>query len=80
VLDAAGFSAAHTTVTQYSATQAYETEQILASDSSGVHVLDTVASQHPVSQPPTSYLTGVKLAGDTLSWNRGDTPESAQLQ
>jgi hypothetical protein len=47
------------------------TEQIVASDTTGVHVLDTVASASPASQPVASSLTGLQLSG-TLS--PGTTP------
>jgi hypothetical protein len=58
-----------------SAETACTTEQIVAKDSSGLHVLDTV------STPGTSsdVLTGLTLSGDTLHWKHAGSPESATL-
>ena len=62
-----------------SAFSADRTEQIVARDSTGVHVLDTVAAQSPASQPVTSLLTGLQLSGDTLTWDHAGASESAVL-
>jgi WD40-like Beta Propeller Repeat len=47
-------------------------EQIVANDSSGTHVLDSVSSG-------SGHLSGLALSGDTLTWSHAGTPESAQL-
>ncbi len=78
VIDANGFTAAHTTTTDYG-TQADQTEAILAGDSSGVHILDTVSSQHPITQQGPALLTGLQLSGSSLTWDHAGTPESADL-
>ena len=83
VLGSDGFTAAHTTLLFYNdATvpfSADRTEQIVARDSTGVHVLDTVAAQSPASQPVTSSLTGLQLSGDTLTWDHAGASESVVL-
>ncbi len=87
VLGPDGFSAAHTTRTLVGPCspspcpnrQEHQTEQIIAADSSGVHVLDTLASDYPVRDPGASLLTALQLSGDTLSWSHAGTPESAEL-
>ncbi len=79
VINANGFTAAHTTTADYSITQAEQTEAILAGDSSGIHVLDTLTSQHPISQQGPVLLTGLRLSSDTLTWDHAGTPESADL-
>ena len=48
-------------------------EQIQASDRSGVRTLDQVTTRSG------SFLTGLALTGDTLSWNHGATPMSTTL-
>jgi hypothetical protein len=82
-LGADGFTAAHTTSLFYNnATvppSADHTEQIVASDSTGVHVLDSVASENPAGQPVASSLTGLQLTGDTLTWDHAGASESAVL-
>lgn len=78
VVGSNGFTAAHTILTTYG-TVAYLTERIVASDSSGVHVLDTLNSEHPFSQQGPELLTGLKLSGNTLTWNHDGTAESAEL-
>jgi len=50
------------------------TEQILASDNTGVHTVD--ASAFPGSGP---FLTGLKLTGNLLSWSHAGTPRSVTL-
>jgi len=83
VLGPDGFTAAHTTLLFYNdATvpfSADRTEQIVATDSTGIHVLDTAASANPASQPVTSLLTGLQLSGDTLTWEHAGASESAVL-
>jgi hypothetical protein len=51
-------------------------EQIQASDSTGVHTLDSVTE--PDGSPPA--LTNLTLTGDTLTWNHNGSPRSTQLQ
>jgi hypothetical protein len=51
-------------------------EEIQASDSTGVHTLDSVTE--PDGSPPA--LTNLTLTGDTLAWEHDGTPHSAQLQ
>lgn len=66
VLNSQGFTAVHA--------YAYNAEQIIASDSTGVHVLDNV--QNSGSTPA---LTNLALSGNTLTWQRNSQPESATL-
>jgi hypothetical protein len=47
-------------------------EQIVANDSTGVHILDTITDTD-------NLLTGLALSGDTLTWSHSGTPENAQL-
>jgi hypothetical protein len=65
-------SAAHTV----SGSGSSKVEEIQASDSTGVHTLDSI------TEPDTSptALTNLTLTGDTLTWEHNGTPESAQLQ
>jgi WD40-like Beta Propeller Repeat len=53
---------------------ACSTEQILASDHTGVHSVDSGA--FPVSGP---FLTGLSLTGDVLSWRHAGTPQNVTL-
>jgi hypothetical protein len=52
------------------------TEQIQASDSTGVNTLDSVTE--PDGSP--AALTNLTLTGDTLTWDHNGSPRSAQLQ
>ena len=54
----------------------YTVEQIQASDSTGIHTVDSV--QEP-DGPPTA-LADLALFRDTLTWEHNGTPRSAQLQ
>jgi hypothetical protein len=79
VINSDGFTAAHTTMYEIGCFQPptggpCPTEEIQASDSTGLHVLDSATSQFgfPV-------LTDLALSGDTLTWKHGGAPESAQL-
>jgi hypothetical protein len=79
VINSDGFTAAHTTMYEEGCTQPptgapCPTEEIQASDSTGVHVLDTA-----ISQFGSPVLTDLALSGDTLTWKHGGAPESAQL-
>ena len=51
-------------------------EEIQASDSTGVHTLDSVSE--PSGSP--YQLTNLALTGDTLTWEHNGTARSAQLQ
>jgi hypothetical protein len=53
------------------------TEQIVASDRTGVHTLDSSTEFEAQTGP---QLTGLALSGDTLSWNTHGSPTSAQLK
>ncbi len=53
------------------------TEQIIASDRTGVHTLDSSTEYEAQTGP---QLTGLTLSGDTLSWNAHGSPTSAQLR
>jgi hypothetical protein len=74
VLGSDGVSAAHTLVPVGSCN--CTDEQIQASDSTGVHTLDSVST--PQGSVPA--LTNLTLTGDTLTWEHNGTPQSAQLQ
>lgn len=54
-----------------------EQEQIVASDSTGVHTLDS-AIDSPVGS--SAQLTNLTLVGDLLIWNHNGTTRTAQLQ
>lgn len=51
-------------------------EEIQASDSTGLHTLDTITE--PDGSP--AALTNLRLTGDTLTWDHNGTPRSAELQ
>ena len=51
-------------------------EQIIASDRTGVHTLDSSTEFEAQTGP---QLTGLALSGDTLSWNAHGSPTTAQL-
>ena len=53
------------------------TEQIIASDRTGVHTLDSSTEFEAQTGP---QLTGLALSGDTLSWNAHGSPTSVQLR
>ena len=53
------------------------TEQISASDRTGVHTLDSSTAYEAQTGP---QLTGLALSGDTLSWNSHGSPTSAPLK
>lgn len=67
-------------VDPYATVSYVTTEQIISSDSTGIHVLDTAttSTSNPTAIPP-ALLTGLSLTGSTLSWQHGSTPESALL-
>ena len=83
VLGADGVTAAHTFVlndpTLYPSCTSVE--QIVANDSTGTHVLDSITTTNPCNSPaPALVLSQLSLSGDTLTWNHAGTPESAQLK
>jgi hypothetical protein len=83
VLNADGFTAVHTTVAQLGATGAsggQVTEQILAVDSTGTHVEDTVTQSVSGPLAALASLTDLQLSGDTLTWLHDGSPRSATLQ
>jgi hypothetical protein len=74
VLGSDAVSAVHTTQEDPGCT--CTVEQIQASDSTGVHTLDSITE--PYGSPTT--LTNLTLTGDTLTWEHNGTPRSARLQ
>jgi hypothetical protein len=52
------------------------TEQIIASDRTGIHTLDSSTEYEPQTG---QQLIGLALSGDTLSWNTHGSPTTAQL-
>jgi hypothetical protein len=54
----------------------YTVEQIQASDSTGIHTLDTASE--PDGSP--AALTNLALTGDSLTWDDNGTQHSAQLR
>jgi hypothetical protein len=53
------------------------TEQIIASDRTGVHTLDSSTEFEAQTGP---QLTGLALSGDALRWNAHGSPTTAQLR
>jgi hypothetical protein len=72
-----GASAAHTFVVNDN--DCKSTEQIVASDSTGTHILDRITTNTCSGPPPPWQLTQLSLSGHTLTWSHAGTPESAQL-
>ena len=52
------------------------TEHIVATDSTGTHILDSITTP---GRPASPLLSQLALSGNTLTWNHAGTPESAQL-
>ncbi len=78
VLGTDGVSAVHTTNRDNQSNGVACTctvEQIQASDSTGVHTLDSVTD--PDGSP--TALTNLTLTGDTLTWQHNGVPKSAEL-
>jgi WD40-like Beta Propeller Repeat len=73
VLGADAVSAVRTTARDSGCT--CTVEQVQASDSTGVHTLDSVTQRD--GSPPA--LTNLSLTGDTLGWDHDGTPRSAEL-
>ena len=82
VLGSNAVSAVHTTVRDGSCTPTqppncmHTVEQIEASDSTGLHTLDSVSE--PDGSP--TELNNLALTGDTVTWTDNGTQRSAQLQ
>jgi hypothetical protein len=77
-----GVIAAHTFVLQSPGPYPICTsvEQIVATDSTGTHTLDSITSTNPCDSPaPALLLSQLSLSGDTLTWSHAGTPDSAQL-
>jgi hypothetical protein len=72
VVGSDGVTAVHSTLFGWP-TGTITVEQIKASDRSGVRTLDQATTSSG------SFLTGLTLTGDTLSWNHGATPMSPTL-
>ncbi len=74
-----GFSAVHTLIqggsTCSTLSPSCTVEQIIVHDSAGVQTLDSATQP----EPSAPVLTGLRLSGDTLTWEHAGTPESAQL-
>jgi hypothetical protein len=55
-------------------------EQIVANDSTGTHILDSITTTTACNSPaPALLLSQLSLSGDTLTWRHAGTPEGAQL-
>jgi hypothetical protein len=76
-----GAIAAHTIVLTSDATytKCTLTERIVATDSTGTHILDRITTHTPCNPPPFLQLSQLSLSGHTLTWSHAGTPESAQL-
>ena len=74
-----GFSAVHTLIQGGSTCSTLSpnctVEQIIVHGSAGVQTLDSATQP----EPSAPVLTGLRLSGDTLTWEHAGTPESAQL-
>jgi hypothetical protein len=82
VLGTDGATAGHTFVLKNDLTypSCQSVEQIVANDSTGTRVLDSIATTTPCDSPaPALLLSQLSLAGQTLTWSHAGTPESAQL-
>jgi hypothetical protein len=79
---AGGVTAAHTVVIDSPSPypQCTSTEQIVATESTGTHILDSITTNSPCDGPAVALqLTQLSLSGHTLTWSHGGTSESAQL-
>jgi hypothetical protein len=87
VSDTDGANAAHTFVVSDEVTwpNCTLTEQIVATDSTGTHILDSITTNIITTTncngppPPAMQLRQLSLSGHTLTWSHAGTPESAQL-
>jgi hypothetical protein len=76
VLGTDAVSAVHTTVRDNQYMCSCTLEQIQASDSTGVHTLDSITE--PDGSP--TALTDLTLSADTLTWEHKGTPRAAYLR
>ena len=77
-----GVTAAHTFVLKSPVAYPWcaSVEQIVASDNTGTHVLDSISTATPCNRPaPALLLSQLRLSGHTLTWSHAGTPESAQV-
>jgi hypothetical protein len=75
-----GASAVHTSVVQFGPDNvATQTERIVASDATGIHVLGSATSTSTNAQPPPTVLTALSLTDSILSWRDGSAPQSVTL-
>ena len=82
VSDTDGANAAHTFVLNNPLTypSCTSTEQIVATDSTGTHILDSITTKTPCGGPPPAMqLSQLSLSGQRLTWSHAGTPESAPL-
>jgi Tol biopolymer transport system component len=81
VSDIDGATAAHTIVVTSDAYPSCTlTEQIVATDSTGTHILDRVTTNALCDgPPPVLQLSQLSLLGHTLTWSHAGSPRSAQL-
>jgi hypothetical protein len=82
VIDSEGATAAHTFVLNYDdlTSACQSVEQIVANDSTGTHVLDTITTPNSCENPaPAALLSQLSLSGQTLTWSHDGSPETAQL-
>jgi hypothetical protein len=80
--DTDGANAAHTFVvnSNVAGPNCKLTEQIVATDSTGTHILDSITTAATDCAAPAMRLSQLSLSGQTLTWNHAGTPESAQLK
>jgi hypothetical protein len=80
VLGTDGATAAHTFGAAPGSSCA-SVEQIVANDSTGAHILDSITTTPPSCNgpPPALELSQLTLSGDTLTWNHAGTSETARL-
>ncbi|MBV9413765.1 MAG: hypothetical protein JO363_02205 [Solirubrobacterales bacterium] len=77
-----GVSAAHTFFLRNAVTypRCTSVERIVANDSTGTHVLDSITTTTACNSPPPALvLSQLSLSGHRLTWSHAGTPESAQL-
>ena len=77
-----GVTAAHTFVRNYDSltSSCQSVEQIVATDSTGTHVIDSITTPTSCEGPaPALLLSQLSLSGHTLTWSHAGIPESAQL-
>ena len=84
VSDTDGANAAHTFVLDWPHSAIWPnctfTEQIVTTDSTGTHILDSITTQTRCDRPPPAMqLSQLSLSGHTLTWSHAGSPRSAQL-